>query len=496
MPKYKQVAKRRSSRSWVVPAAKAAWKVAQHLVKRKRVSYNGASKRQKTAFASTPFQNPLNAQAKRASKRVKGHKNISSIVHRKRNVKVSKQLRKKVQKVIDGGAFKGTYHTSRFGTIGITTSGTATVNLGLVDELETMGGYTQQLAFQRHQLDVDGNTRFWFAHALQSTNTSGTAGLVQGSEWQFFSPLKIVDAASVLWNGKRPNENYASQVGNLNTVHVEATGSPVVGTNTNPQIKGLKIHIDNSYVKFTIKNNSQRAMSICVYNCVPKVKFPIATALQAFQQAVIREADGSNSAFMSAVTVNHSTTEQEQALFANPAVEPNMFKSFSTSYKYEKVIIKIAPGETCTHSVQGPKSYTLDYAKLYNSGVNEQGKAYKGTTMFCMMSIIPDMAFMTAGINTANQGTTGRYVASTSAIDSIADPVSIQWEEVYRLSIPEVVGFRTQNGTAGTMQVLNKKLPRRAFGNFTKLGNVDANPVHTDFDEENPGIGIVSNKFN
>lgn len=488
------------------PPMRTAWKIAKKgyraakrqrgsgpTTQNKRRKTNGT---RKTAYASTPSQNPINAQAKRASKRVKGHKNVRSIVHRKRRVKVSRPLRKKIQKVIDGESFKGTYHTSRYGTIGITTSGTSGVGAGLVDENETMGGYLDQLAFQRHNLDADGNTRYWFSHALQSTDISGTAGLVQGSEWQFFSPLKIVDAASVLWNSKLAAEDYASQTGNLNTVHVESTGLPVVGTQTNPNIKGLKIMIQNSYVKFKFKNNSQRAMTLCVYNVVPKIKFPAQTPLQAFQDAIIAEADGANSAYMSAVTVNHTSTQQAQALFANPAVEPNMFKTFTSSYKYEKVLIKIAPGETCSHSLQGPKGYELDYGKLWDAGVNKQSFAYKGTTMFCMISIIPDMAFMTAGINTTNQGVTGRYVANLSAQDKIADPVSIQWEEIYRLSIPEITGFKTAAGAAGTMQVLNKKLPRRAFGNFTKVSNVDANPIHLDFDEENPGAGIIQGPYN
>ncbi len=448
-----------------------------------------------TQFANTPHQNPINAQVKRASKRVKGHKNVRSIVHRKKRVKVSRPLRKKIQKVIDGESFKGTYHTSRFGTIGITTSGTATVALGLVDETVDMGGYSAQLAFQRHQKDVDGNTRFWFSQAIQNTDTSGTAGLTLGSEWQFFSPLKIVDAASVLWNNKTATADYSVQLGNLNSVHVIADGAPVIGTEDVPNIKGLKIRVENSYVKFKFKNNSQRSMTLCIYNCVPKIKFPAQTPLSAFQDAIESEADGANSAYVSATTPGHTSLQTSQVLFANPAVEPNMFKGFSSTYKYEKVLLKIAPGETCSHSLQGPKSYELDYRKLWDSGIDQQGLAYKGTTMFCMISIIPDMVFTTGGITTAIQGVTGRYTSAVSAIDKIADPISIQWEEVYRLSIPELVGFKTAAGLAGSNQLLNKRIPRRAFGNFTQVGGTDADPVMASFDEENPAAPIGSGPF-
>lgn len=501
MPNYRQLSRRinRISPYSFAAALRSGQTVGRYLktASKSYSSYKSRGTQTKTAYASTPHQNPLNAQAKRASKRVKGSSNVKSIVHRKKRVKVSRPLRRKIQKVIDGGSFKGTYHTTRFGTIGITTSGTTGVVAGQVNELETMGGYPLQLAFQRHNLDVDGNTRFWFAHPLQNAASSGVANvLTPGSEWQFFSPLKIVDAASVLWNSKTALENYADQNGNLNTVHTEALGAPLEGTNINPNIKGLKIRIENSYVKFRIKNSSQRSMNICVYNCVPKIKFPALTPLSAFQTAIGTEADGQDSAYMSATTVNHTQTETAQALFANPAVQPNMFKGFSSTYKYEMVTIKIAPGETCTHSVQGPRGYELDYSKLYDSGQNQQGLAYKGTTMFVMMSVLPDLAYSTSGIVGATQGVTGHFVPGVAANDNVADPISITWDEVYRLSIPEIVGFKTGNLAAGRMQHLNKKLPRRAFGNFTQLVSSDANPTYTAFDEENPADPIVSGQFN
>lgn len=477
-----------------------AMKQAIKYLKRRRSSTPNANnypnKKRVTAFANTPHQNPLNAQAKRASKKTKGSKNIRSIVHRKKNIKVSRSLRKKVQKVINGQSFKGTYHATRFGTIGITTSGTSGVGAGQVDEQITMGGYVNQLAFQRHNNDVDGNTRFWFSQALQNAAASGVATvLTSGSEWQFFSPLKIIDAASILWNDKTAAEDYGNQDGNLNTVVVQASGAPLEGTQFNPEVKGLKVHIDNSYVKFKFKNNSQRAMTIIVYNCVPKIKFPTATPLQAFQDAISIEADGSNSAYISATSAGHTSTQTAQALFANPAMQPNMLKSFASTWKYEKVLLKIAPGETCTHSVQGPKSYDLDFSKLYDSGVNQQGLAYKGTTMCVMMAVLPDLAFATGGVVGAVQGVTGYFVPGNSAEDNIADPISICWEEVYRLSIPEIVGFKTGDLAAGRMQHLNKKLPRRAFGNFTQIISADANPTYTAFDEENPSNPIVASQF-
>jgi len=485
--------RRQVSNYYPTPSSLYKLRMAGRLVKKAYTRYTSSgTQTKKTKFASTPHQNPMNAQAKRASKRTKGSKNVRSIVHRKRPIKVSRPLRKKIQKVIDGDSFKGTYHATRFGTIGVTASASGGTSASVVKR-ENMGGYVNQFAYHQVHRNFDGNTRFWFAHPLQSTDTGGsdTAKLEPGSEWQFFSPLKILDAASVLWNDKAIERQYSTQIGNLNTVVQEANGAPVVGTAINPQIKGLKVHVGNSYVKFTMKNNSQRAMKVCVYNIVPKIKFPEHTPLETFENALIIESDGSNSAYMSAQSDGFTQQQTEEALLINPACEPNMLKSFSSSYKYEKTIIRIAPGETCGHSVQGPKGYTLDYSKLYDGGVNQQGLAYKGTTMFTMMSCQPDLAYATNNVGTTDaNGRTGHFGPGTAASLTLADPISIQWDEVYRLSIPEIVGFKTANGAGGTMQVLNKKLPRRAFANFSNLTSADANPTYNQYDEENPGIVI------
>lgn len=462
--------------------------------KRKSGVPTKANKRRKVSVkARSRAGTTANALGSRVAVKTKGRKQIRSIVHRKRPVKVSRPLRKKIQKVIDGGAYKGTYTTTRFGTIGITNSSNTGPTGGITNVTTTAGGYNNQLMFQKQQKDNNGHNRWWFAQGLQTTAQSSAASLVSGSEWQFFSPLKIVDAASVLWNTKPIDVNYALQGKNLNTVVVEATGVPVVGqSSSDPQIKGLKIQIDNCYVKFTMKNNSQRQMIITVYNCVPKIKFPSQLPLTALQAGIISEADGANSAYLSAVTTGFTAFEDAQALFVNPSFNPNLCRAFTASWKYEKKIIRIAPGEVMTHSVQGPRGFTLDYRKLYDSGDNKQGFCYKGTTMCVMMSVEADLVFTTEHVGTGQGGITGHYVPNISAENALVEPISLQWEEVYRLSCPDIVGF-TKNAigdTAGESQLLNLRIPRRAFGNFTQVGSSTNDPAHADYDKENPAIKI------
>ncbi len=431
----------------------------------------------------------LNMLATRASVKTKGSKKVKGIVHRKKSVHVSKPLRKKIQKVIDGNAYKGTYHTTRFGTIGITTTGNS--GIGNIEDITVkMGGYPAEFAFSKQNKDCNSYNRWWFGQPLQFAGATSTASLTVGSEWQFFSPLKIVDAASVLWNSKTIKADYSDQTRNMNTVHQEANGAPVVGTNLSPQLKGLKIHVDNSYVKFIMKNSSQRSMKVCVYNCVPSIKFPAQLPLGTFQTALVTETDGANSAYMDATNPGFTGINDAEGLFYNPQFEPNMMKSFRSTWKYEKKTIRLGPGESVTHSVQGPRGYILDYNKLYNAGGDNQGQAYKGTTMCVMMSVEPDLVYVTSGVVGDTQGVTGHFTAAVSAANTVANPISIQWDEVYRLSIPEIAGFTQQTGVIGDPQNLNLRLPRRAFGNFCVTTTGTADPDHTDYDKENPAVPI------
>lgn len=500
---------RRNSNYWKTLVKAANNPAIQHMVKSgyKRLSNYASSsnKRQKVPSnygkKKTPaFRTNVNMLAHRTAIKTKGRKSIKSIVHGKKKVKVSPKLRKKIKKVMNGEKQKGMYHTTRFGTIGITT----TDNDGFANQRPisvSMGGYTlDQLAFIAHARDTSGNQRWWFQQALQQVGTdssgigSGDASLDQGSEWQFFSPLKILDAASVLWNQKTIDRNYVTQTDNLNTVVQAADGAPVVGTNVVPGIKGLKVQINNSYVKFTIKNNSQRLMKVCVYKCVPKIKFPTSLSLNDFRDSIVREADAADLGYISAVSPGFTATEDAQALFINPAFEPKYCKAFAASWKYEKQIVRLSPGETITTSVQGPKNYELDYRKLFDGSTDEQGKAFKGTTCCVMMSVEADLVFTTANIGTAaaRQGITGHYVQGVQAADSLSNPISIMWEEVYRLSMPDIVGFTQRAVSAGDPHNLNLRIPRMAFGNFTQLNTTgDAtDPTYTGPDTQQPGTDI------
>lgn len=445
---------------------------AAHAVHRKRRG-GGAN------FANVVFQAGTTARRK-----VRGHGNVKSIVHRKRKVHVSPRLRQKIKKVIKGQEIRGTYRTLRHGTIG-----TYTTQGAIVEYItNSQGGYADAIACIKVPDDLPANCRWFWQQPNLGFNSRSNGG-----EFQFFTPMKILDAASILWNKKGINSDYTAQLDNFNSAHVVATGAPVTsGTRFSMGIVGLKIHVINSYVKMTMKNSTQRSFVIGMYKCVPTTAYPDTLPMDAFKSALEEEHDGANSAI---IAVSGPFADPVDNLYVMPQVEPNQLKSFRSQWKYEKVNIKIAPGETTTLFCQGPKDYTIDFDKLKFGDHDKQHFATKKTTMACMFSVMPDLVFATGNVEI--DGSTGRYIPSSLVLNSVGDPISIEYEETFHLGMPELAGFQETAADAGTaQQPLNNRLPRLAYGNFTSNHTNASAPIYKAYDKVNPADEILVNKDN
>ncbi len=436
---------------------------------------SGRSKRASTQRTRT--KNPIRKQAKRSSRRVKNRKASLSIRHKRKHVYVSSKLRKKIKKVIKGSENRGTYITTRQGSIGVVTTSGSTI-----DYISTaQGGYTTSLYAAKIPTVLGTNCRWLWSQPMDAFNTTDP-----GLDWQFFTPMKFVDAASVLWNQKSITGIYSLQTGNLNTAHVKSTGAQVVGAPANMNIVGLKLHIINSYVKMILKNSTQRAFTIDCYKCTPSTAYPSSLPMKAFKDAINEEHDGANT---NAMNVFGRLSDDVDDYFVNPAVQPNMFNSFNSQWKYTRVTIRIQPGETTTLNFQGPKDYVLDYDKLKFGEDDKQHFATKKTTMACMFAVKPDLVFATEGLDPAEQGAAGRWIQSVAGKDHLIDPITMEWEEHFVLGMPDIVGFQNQ-ASSTAQQPLNNRLPRRAFGNFVNVHKALNNPVYEQTNEEQPGTKI------
>lgn len=167
------------------------------------------------------------------------------------------------------------------------------------------------------------------------TLTDG-AGVTQvnaygASFFRLFSPSRILDVASVLYNGKTATEDWQL-------------------TTTNFPVQGLKVFVKYQSASITCRNNSCQTKEIDWYECIPKANV-ISTALADFTATLSREiADGK---------LNAVTTKTY-------GVGPSLTRNFGTVWKYNKKTMVLAPGQTATIFIKGPSMYTYDWEMFHD----------------------------------------------------------------------------------------------------------------------------------
>lgn len=426
--------------------------------------------------------NPINAQANRMSMKRKGMKNQR--VKSTKRVKVSKGLREKVKKVIAGEDAYGAYYTRVGGLIGYIDTG---VEVGSSRSYVYGRDSTFIFAAWNGNAHVLGS-KVWLSSLCY--NSGGSVGSDAGASMTYFTPLKILNAASVLFNQKTPARDPTVVTGNFSLSTTVASGAPNVGSTTFPTTGPLTVRVINSYAVWRMKNVTQRTVIVKVYNCVPKLKFCQSGPLSVLY-GTNENVDSSTVRRMMTGTPIPAGGTQSTAIITHPMFEPKMLPAFNQAYKYSCTVMVIKPGEECTHSIQGPKNYTLDYAKFSAQGDDEVGSFYKDTTVATMCSVELDSTVVASATN-ANGGPYSNETASLTAL--MTNFVSIEVDEVYKLTCPKNGGFITQNLAAGGVQTLNLKADRIIMANFN-LATSEAQ-TYSMFNEENPGAGIVESNLN
>lgn len=426
--------------------------------------------------------NIVNRQANRAAMKTKGHKNLKSVVGRKRNVKVSKSLRDKVKKVIEGAKMYGQYNTVVQGVVGLARSAVANNDY----PNQPVGAYAFNRWYSRQGSSTNtGNSRNIFQGLIQ-----GSATMVVGDDFLHFTPLRMLDAVSVLWNSKAVSKDYTLQTGNFSLNTINATRAPsALGTPALPAPGPFKVHVINSFVKYEMRNTSQRLLYVNFYNCVPKVSYPEAAPLDTLYGGLVAEADSATE--IKRIHYNFGAGGNIDFLFNNPNLHPNMVDKFNSVYKYEKMEMSIAPGETCVHYVQGPKNLDYDFGKLFNGGDSKIGYLNKHSVA-CLIEVKPDLEMASAGVPVVVTGA-GRWVFPTTG--SILDPLAVEITHTYKMSMPEASGFYTTALVANQVQPLNLRKPSLAFGDFT-IDPTEGTLVYDRIDEENPPDPIAGSARN
>jgi len=435
-----------------------------------------------------PFRgaSTTNRLATRAAKKVSGRKALRGMKG-KRKLRVSRKLRKKIKQVVEADKLYGEYHTTRIGQIGLIRDKDS--NAVIMGTTTNAGGYGNTAMYTIMPNNVPFDWRiFWSGMCAQ--------GIVvdPGDDFQFFTPLKIWDAASVLWNEKGPNKDYAQQAGNIVMQVDSGTGIPVSGgTSSNPNAQLLQIHLHNSYVEFEITNLSNRRAYLKLYFCVPRVKAPEQLPLATLDSALRQETSGSNTAYLRAGTTFGGTQTQNDSLLTNPSFHPAKSAIFNATYKYETVEITIQPQETVLHSLQGPKNITFDYNKFFNSNVDLTGRMWNKSSVSLMIEVVYDMQTLA----TAQQAGRLQPNATILADDILGFPIAIEMRETFKLSMPDNIGFIQRVATAGVAMPLNMRKKIICYGNYAHPLNLsDTVPsTYSIRNDEDPLLSAVGSIF-
>lgn len=269
-----------------------------------------------------------------------------------------------------------------------------------------------------------------------------------------FSPNRILDAASVLWNEK---------------AHVDNPKTIVDAGNFDP--KKLKCTVINSSAMYYMKNNTQRTITIKMMeitprsNVLPASKNPFQQWIDDLNQDALNNGPNQNNA---ALTVLHTN--------------PSMLPEFRKTYRMHTTKIVIPPGGEYEHFIQGPQDQLYDFQKMWTgSDFNN----YQKFSKWVLAVYYPDLVC-------TSLGGYGRYLNSGTEAANLG--VVIETRYRYKISMPELAGFYgnvlvTANPAVGAPVVNNTsvQLGQRQYSYALKTFALsEIVGVETRVDEQNP----------
>lgn len=285
-----------------------------------------------------------------------------------RKVAVSKPLRAKINKVMNGRSYNG---------------------------------YYQHTTYQF--VNVDGG-------GVSSSNTQTTfPTYYEGVQHELFTPQLVLNAASILWNGKSPT--YPVQ--------------PTVQDTRNFNQFETKVEVKKIWSCATMTNNTQRKMYVKMYDCKAKNmvsgNYPLGQWIAALSEMYNSKGVGAQG--LSENPLNTLTT----TLHANP----KSIIQFNQFYSAECTTIVLAPGQTYEYRIKGPSQVSMDMSKYYNGTqyqiVNKFGRYVFGVAYLDLVTMD----------NTTPVG----GIAARAGESSLRSGLDIEYNTYYCLTIPEKAGI-------------------------------------------------------
>lgn len=369
---------------------------------------------------------------------------------RKKVIKVSKELREKINKVVEGGKVRGTYQAVMYGTLMLPTANQ-----------------------QRPQVLGDPLT---------------LAGVFSS-----FSALEFLHCASVLWAGKADSAA-------LRTVTTNSIGvTDITGTDVNLPSGSVssractaKFTVIDSFERYYMKNMSDRTVEIEMYICTPKKAI--------FENQLSTNTAGVNLSAQPSASSNFLEQWTNGCFAANKGgknlnnitpqqlyTTPNMYAGFNSVFTTEKIYIKLEPGQDYVYKLQGPKMLDLDFSKFYDPPYASTEAVIVSVRKFsrCVgFNVKQDLVAQGA----AGSATAGRYIIAT---DSSPNVISVERLVNCSLSCPESVGMRVDGvalaATANVQLQNTNKRPVFFHTTYTTAGVGQIRRV----DEQNADTDIL-----
>lgn len=343
-----------------MPPVKRKWTVRISPKKRRKTSVSSGSSGEIRKFHRRGTRKIVNV----IGYGYKGKVVRRSRVKRKKKVKVSRKLRDKIKKVVSGTKPKGLF---------------------------------QETAYDEMRL---------FATEDNKQMVNQISGFTGGAFDPLFSPARVMDAASVLWNEKDQLR----------------TGKTIMDLENFDRNK-FKVKVIKQSVTYTIKNNTQRVMTLKLIECEAKNNQILLDAQSLWNQEMGFEAtlDGPN---------------QSVATLTEMHVHPSILPQFSKMYKTNTSTFVLEPGQTIIHKVHGPSDTIYDYMKFWSASTYQP--IMKGSKFVIAVYYVDMVTQTTTGLSPDT--VQGRYMNINPTNDL---KYAMLCESVHRfeLEMPEQTGL-------------------------------------------------------
>lgn len=401
--------------------------------KRKRKGSKKSFKKKKTSKftkrdGSDNYQTAHLRSGRKVSSKAKGRKTL----------KLSKKFKKAVKQVIRNFTPKG-YYTERY-----------------------YGRYTPGNMENRiYDLGLGWN------------DAEGGYTTVNGvSSAMFFDPVKVLDAASVLFHGKSPSGKKAIVDGMFDEDYAE-------------------VDVLRQWVRMEFKNNTSRDLVMKLYTWQLRND----TKLKDGDFSAEWAAAASSESFSLVPNNQNGNLNRASAPITEIGMNPNFSNSIRKRFSIEEKEVRLEAGKSFVHLVQGP-SMLYNYSSFKAEGVfNGFQKMCKGVCM----ALSTDMTGTTQGVTpeqapvlTSNTGHQHRWTKLPSVPNSeINHPYGILVETTYNyvIRMPEQSGLKVQSNVPGTNQILDNRL---SHPYCVKTWNkIDLSAGIFDKTDEDPSLGVT-----